>query len=99
MRLLELLARERDPLADLARALGRALAETPLELVDVGGDEDRDAARDVGLHLQRALELELEHADAAVVGDAVDLRAQRPVAATRRRTAPTRGSRPRRRGA
>ena len=32
MRLLELVARERDPLPDLARALGRALAQPPLEL-------------------------------------------------------------------
>ena len=45
MRLLELRAREVDPLADLAGALGRALAEPALELGDVCGDEDRHAAR------------------------------------------------------
>ena len=41
--LLELLARDRDPLADLARALGRAGAQPALELGHVGGDEERDA--------------------------------------------------------
>ena len=44
VRLLELLAREGDPLADLARALGRPLAQPALELLDAGGDEDRDGA-------------------------------------------------------
>ena len=63
VRLLELLARERDPLADLARALRRPVAEPALELGDVGGDEDRDAPGHLVLHLERALELELEDAD------------------------------------
>ena len=79
VRLLELAPRERDPLADLAGRLGRPLAEAPLELRHVGSDEDRDRARDLVLHVQRALELELEDADAALLGDPVDLRAQRPV--------------------
>ena len=79
MRALELLARELDALADLARALRRALAQAPLELVHVGRDEDRDAALDLRLHSEGAFELELEDADLVVGRDAVDLRAQRAV--------------------
>ena len=82
MRLLELTAGEQDPLADLAGALGRSLAQAPLELGNVGGDEDRHAAGHLVLHSERSLELELEHADPAVVRDSIHLRAKRPVAVT-----------------
>ena len=63
MRLLELRAGELDALLDLPGALGRALAKPPFELVDVGSDEDRYAPRDVALHGERTVELELEDAD------------------------------------
>src|SRR5262249_24842918 len=79
VRALELLAGEGDALADLPRALSRPLAEPALKLVDVGGDEDGDAAIDVPLDLECALELELEDADGAVLRDPVDLRAERAV--------------------
>ena len=79
VRLLELLVGERDPLPDLSGRLGGALAEPTLELVDVGGDEDRARAGHVVLDAQRSIRLELEHADAAVSGDPVDLGAERPV--------------------
>ena len=78
--LLELTTGDRDPLADLAGRLGRTLAEPALELLDVGGDEDRARARHLRLHVERAVRLELEHADAPVRRDPVDLRAERPVA-------------------
>ncbi len=61
-------------------ALGRALAEAPLELVDVGCDEDRHAAGDVVLDRERPVQLELEDADAALLGEPLDLGAQRAVA-------------------
>ena len=83
VRLRELLAREADPLADLALALARPLAQPALELRDRRGDEDRHGARHVLLHVERALRLELEDGDAPVAGDPVDLGAQRAVALAR----------------
>ena len=81
VRLLELVTRERDPVADLAGALRRAGAQPALELGHVGGDEERDAAVDVLLHRQSAVDLELEHADPALGVDPVHLRGERAVAA------------------
>ena len=78
--LLELLAGERDPLLDHAGALGRALAEPALELLDRRGDEDRERVLDPALDAQRALRLELEQRRLALAPEAVDLGVQRPVA-------------------
>ena len=87
VRLLELVAGERDPLLDLAGRLRRTLAQPPLELVDVGAAMKIVHAPGTSrLHVQRPVELELEHADAAVPGDPVDLRPQRAVALAARRT-------------
>ena len=73
MRLCELLARQLDALADLAGALGRPLPQPPLELGEVGRDEDRDAPFDLFLDVQRPIELELENADPPLVRDPLDL--------------------------
>ena len=83
MRLLELSAGERDALADLPRGLRRTLVEAPLELGHISGDEDRDGARNLALHLLRPFELELEHADTAVGRDPVHLAAEGAVALAR----------------
>ena len=80
MSLLELTAREQDSLADLAGALGRPLAQAPLELRNVGGDEDRHAAGHLVLHSERSLELELEYADHVIVRNSIYFRAKRPIA-------------------
>src|SRR6476659_7623520 len=80
MCLLQLCARKLDSPLDLPGALGRALAQPALELVDVGSDEDGDAPGHVGLNGERALALEFEDADLGSVPDALDLGAERAVA-------------------
>src|SRR5581483_2304968 len=72
-----LLPRERDPLAHLARALGRALLQPSLELVEWRIDEERHRSRHLLLHRRRAVQLELEQGNAALVRDPVELRAKR----------------------
>ena len=78
-------AREREPLLDLAAALGRALAEPALELVERRVDEDRDRAGHVVLARASAPSISSSSSGTrALVADAVDLGAQRPVAVARR---------------
>ena len=75
VRLVDLASSQREPLADLAGALGRPLAQAALELVEArGDDEDRDRGRPHPLHVLRALRLELEDAAPAGRQDPVDLR-------------------------
>jgi len=79
-RLLHLPAREVEPLADLAGALGRPLPEPPLELREArGGDEDRHGVRTEMLDAVGAVGLELEDAAAAGLEDPIDLGVQRAV--------------------
>src|SRR5206468_2498334 len=77
--LTKLVLRQVEALADLARALGRALAQPPVELGERRADEDRHRTRALLLDLQRSFGLELEHADAAGVRDAIHLGPERPV--------------------
>src|SRR5262249_25670751 len=72
-----------DPFADLARALGRALAQASFELLDRRRDEDRDRTRLLLLDRQRALRLELEQRHVAVPTDPPQLGAERSVAVAR----------------
>src|ERR671930_2769980 len=79
LRELQLLVRERQPLADLAGAFGRAVAQPPLELVEARRrDEDRDAAGNLVADAEGAHGLEVEQRDPAARRDAVELRAERP---------------------
>src|ERR671936_569504 len=77
LRELQLLARERQPVADLAGALGRAFAQSPFELVEPRrGNEDGDAAGNLVTDVKGPLRLEVEQRNATVGRDAVELRAQ-----------------------
>src|SRR5262249_44326250 len=78
--LLELPPRDRDPLLDRPRALGRPQPQTALELLYGRRDEDRHRPGFAALHPERALRLELEHRRFADAAQPVDLGAQRPVA-------------------
>ena len=85
VRLLQLLACEREPDVDLSAALGRALAQSALELSEGRSpDEDRDALLDRLLNAERALGLEIEQRRPPPVADPVDLRPERPGAGTPR---------------
>src|SRR5581483_5155551 len=79
-RLLELPLRHRDAPPDLARALRGGLAQPALELVNRGGDEDRDGAGGAPLPALRALRLELEQRRLPAAPQAIDLRMKRAVA-------------------
>jgi hypothetical protein len=82
--LLQLVARELEPLLDLALALGGTLAQPPLVLFEARRpDEDRDRSGDALRDCQCAFGLEIEQRDAACVEDPVDLRAQRAIAVAR----------------
>src|SRR5919106_5355957 len=71
--------RELEPFLDLARALGCAGAQPPLQLLPARrGDEDRDRSRHTVADGERATGLELEQRHPAVRLDAVDLRPQCP---------------------
>src|SRR5207248_3451617 len=69
-----------DPLSDRARALGGPGSQPSLELLDRGGDEDRDRMCVAALHPHRAFGLELQEGRFARRAEAVDLRVQRAVA-------------------
>ena len=86
VRLGELLPGEADALADLALALGRALAQPALELRDRRGDEDRHRARDVAPCTASAPSVSSSSSGTLPVGrDPVELRAERAGALARRR--------------
>ena len=77
--LLELAAGGLDPAADLARALGRPLAQPALELRHGGRHEDRHGAVDAALDPERPLGLELEEGRLAGCPEPVDLGEERSV--------------------
>jgi hypothetical protein len=74
---LPLLRRQGDPLLDLAAAFGGPAAQPALELVERRVHEDDDRSGNPVLHVERALELELEQRHVPFLADAVDLGEQR----------------------
>ena len=85
-RLAKLAVGEVEALADLTRALRRALAEPPFELGPRGRDEDGDDAGQLLGDLERPFRLQLEDGDAPLVPDPLDLRTRACRSAGRRRT-------------